>query len=224
LAKEGLLTGWDDATYKKGKTLMTNILFYKAFRSWEQVCEEHSFKIKSDFIGVADKTRKAIQDKFWNNDYFIDWIDGDKEYRYFDSIANFLAILWDVADKKQREKIIDFAFEKAIDPPFVKRVYPSYPWYRVEIINRVLGMGGYVNQMLWLEPICLFIMCLRKANKQKQAKKLLEAIAEVFVRDQGLYEVYELNKKPVNRWYYKAEHPYARGAGLFILACFKKIF
>ena len=223
LTKEGLLTGWDDATYKKGKTLITNILFYKAFRSWEEICEERSFEIKSDFIGVADKIRKAIQDKFWGKNYFIDWIDGDKEYRYFDSIANFLAILWNIADKEQKEKIIDFTFKKAMNPPFVKRVYPRYPWYRVEIINRILGMGGYVNQMLWLEPICLFVMCLRKANKEQKAKKLIEAIAEIIVRDQGLYEVYELNKKPANRWHYKAEHPYARGAGLFILAHSKKL-
>jgi len=220
LAHEGLIAGWNDGIYKTGKTLITNVLFCKAFRNWENICSEHQVKLQPEFTGIAEKIKTAIQNEFWNGNYFSDWIDY-KRHDHFDSNANFLAILWDIATTEQAEKIIEFALKNLVDKPFVKTVYPPYPWHRVETFNRLVGMADYINGkgMHWPEPTCLFILCLNKIGKQKLAEEFLTDLAKIIVKHNGVYEVYDKPKKePVRRLNYRAEFPYARGTALFILA------
>jgi len=171
-------------------------------------------------LGLAEKIKNALQQEFWNGQYFIDWIDY-KEHDHFDSNANFLAVLWDIAATEQAKKIVEFALKNLVDKPFVKVAYPPYPWYRVEIFNRLAGMGDYINGdgLYWPEPLCLLILCLNKIGEKKLALELLTDFAEVVVEHRGVYEVYnKATKAPVRRLNYRAEFPFARGAALLILA------
>ena len=221
LAYEGPIAQWNDGIYKTGKTLMTNVLFYKAFKDWEDICSKYQLKTISEFIGIAAKIKKALQKDFYNGQYFIDWVDS-KKHDYFDSNANFLAILWDVATKEQAEKIVDFSLKHLIDNPFVRSVYPNYPWYRVEIFNCLLRMADYHDDTTyWPEPSCLFVLCLNKIGRTKEAKKFLMNLADMIIEYNGVYEIYNhygQKKRSVSRWNYRAEHPFARGASAFVLA------
>jgi len=223
LAVEGPIAEWNDAVYKTGRTLMTNVLFFKAFKDWENICFEYGWETKGEFFGIASKIKTAIQKEFWNGDYFIDWIDYRK-HDYFDSNANFLAIIWGIAEREQSESIIDFTYRNLFDSPFIKIAYPDYPWRRAEIFNRIFGMAGYVNDLFWPDPVCLFVWVLNLIDRKIEAQNLLSDLSELFARDNGIYEVYDMKtKKPLKRWNYKSEFPYARGSGLFILA-FSSVF
>lgn len=220
LAREGPIANWNDGVYKTGKTLMTNVIFYKAFKDWEDICFKYFLELKPEFRFVAERIKEAIQREFWNGQYFIDWIDW-KKHHYFDSNANFLAILYGIANREQAEKTVGFVLEKLIDRPFVKLAYPSYPFYRIEILNSLLGLADYASGdgMYWVEPICLFILCLKKINREKLANEFLINLAEKVVEYGGIYEVYEKDKKsPVRRFNYRAEFPFARSSALFIAA------
>lgn len=219
LVAEGPIAGWNDGIYKTGKTLITNVLCYKAFKKFEDLCRQYNIEPRAEFVGIASKIKAAIQKKFWNGKYFIDWIDY-KGRDYFESRANFLAVIWDVAAKEQAGNIMSFARRNLCNRPFVKTAHPNYPWYRIEILNRFIGIADYAsgNGMLWSDTACLFAWALAKTGTKEKALEFLAAFSKNIVKNKGIYEVYSpQDKKPVSRWNYKSEFPYARGSALFIL-------
>jgi len=224
LAWEGPLAGWNDSVIKSGKTLMTNVLFCRAFECWEEICGVYQIALRSEFSGVSAKIREALQREFFNGTYFVDWIDRrGQRYNFFDSNANFLAVLWDVAARSQGEGIIDFALSQPFAGPLLKLVYPPYPQRCVAVSDRIWGIGDLAcgEGMYWLEPTCLLALCLIKMKRRDEARVILTGLAELIALYDGAYEVYEWRRSelhPVHR-IYRAEHPYARGAALFVLAC-----
>ena len=82
-------------------------------------------------------------------------------------------------------------------------------------------MGDYWGggSVFWPEPTLLYAMCLKKVGEQHDADEVFEKFSEMVVEQKGIYEVYDKTIKPLNKTIYKAEHPYARGSGLYIV-CF----
>ena len=216
LVREGWMGGWNDGIYKSGKTLLTNVLFGRAFAECEAFLP--------DFSGVAETIREGIRREFFGGRYFLDWIDG-KRHDHFDSVANFLAVLWGIADTGQAEGILDFAFDHLFEPPLIGTAYPPYGLDRVEIGNRITGLSGYGRgTMYWLEPICLFAIGLAELGHRAAAVQFLTGLAELIVRHHGVFEIYELENaefRPVRRRLFRSEYPFARSSGLFVLACWK---
>jgi len=216
LVREGFLAGWNDGILKSGATLLNNVLFYRALDLWRET--------DTRFAETADRIKGALQRDFFNGRYFIDWIDR-RPHDHFDSIANFLAVLWGVADLEQAEKILDFALERMFTPPFVRTAFPLYDPSRVELGNRIAGISGYWGgTMYWVEPACLFAMALAAAGRRTEALRVIEGLAELIVRHQGIYEVYEREKetaefRPIRWRIFRSEYPFARSSGLYIFAC-----
>jgi hypothetical protein len=211
LVKEGIIAGWNDGILKSGRTLLNNVIFYQAFRRWGA--------LDPDFSAAAQGIKGALQRDFFNGRYFIDWIDR-RPHDYFDSNANFLAILWGVANQSQAERIIDFAFENLLDPPLVKLVHPRYRSGLVDPANRFLGVADYSDgRLYWLDTACLFVLALEKMGRKREAEDFLLCLANLIVKHQGVYEIYDREFQPVRRWNCRAEHPFVRSAGLFVLAC-----
>lgn len=219
LAHEGFIAGWNDGIYKSGKVLITNVLFWKAFKEWEEICQKYDLEFKEEFADVSKRIKGSLVKDFFNGDFFIDWVDS-KKHAHFDSNANFLAVWWELTNKFQANKILNYALKNLLEELFVKVAYPPYPWYRVEIWNRLCGMADYINGngCFWLEPAYLYALCLNKTGKHKEAKKQIESLSRLVMTDNGVHEVYDSKTKlPLKRWNYKAEYPYARGSALFIL-------
>ena len=130
-----------------------------------------------------------------------------------------MAITFNIANKKQSLKIQRcikrFKINQAVPS---KTNYPKYPSTRVSLINHLGGLGDYHNGLSWLWLGCLDAIAKNKIGMKKQAKQLLKQIAEIIVKHNGVYEVYEQNGKPVKRFLYKSEHPFAWSSGLFIYA------
>ena len=108
-----------------------------------------------------------------------------------------------------------------MDPPLLKVCYPPYDDKLVEFSNKLFGMGGYWQgkNIYWIEPILLYILVLEKAEKEEEAKQVFEKVTILIEKYQGIFEVYEKKEGeffPLKKAFYKAENPYARGAGLYI--------
>lgn len=218
LLSEGPIAGWNDGIYKTGKVLISNLLVYKTFVEFNEIA---SLLHKSNkFAGMPQKIKVSVNQKFFNDSYYIDWI-GKKRFEYFDTIANLLSVLWDVADRKQARSIIDFVKKRLFKSDLIPCSYPKYSNDRIEIFNRLVGMGDYWggDSVFWPEPILLYAMCLKKVGEQHSADKVFEKFSKMVVEQKGIYEVYDKTIKPLNKTIYKAEHPYARGSGLYIM-CF----
>ena len=73
---------------------------------------------------------------------------------------------------------------------------------------------------------CLLALCLEKVGRKETARELLARLARLIVEHNGVYETYERDEdsdrlEPLRRLLYRSEHPYARGAGLYVTAYHK---
>jgi len=104
-----LITEWPyseyaDATAKFGRVLYTNVLYARALFDQSFLTKEVSL------LHHADLIREKINQTFWNGAFFSDWHDY-KRQDYFATHANLLAVILDIADQQQAEKILSYAKE-----------------------------------------------------------------------------------------------------------------
>jgi hypothetical protein len=98
--------------------------------------------------------------------------------------------------------------------------FPHYPWWRIPIQNHLAGISDYHNRgCLWLQPGILYAICLHELGHKKKSEEIIQLLSNQIVKFNDVYEVHERNGQPVNRRFYKSEHPFAWSAGLFIYAC-----
>ena len=219
LISEWFLCEWADATLKVGKTLYTNVLYAKAVSGMSELAkllghQEYAGRYRD----LAKKIQQQIQTEFWNGRYFADWIDW-KRQDYFASHPNMLAILFGLADATQERAILGYAKIHCWNSFTLETNHPRYPFWRIPIFHHVIGMGDYHNRgCLWLQPGILYAVALCQTGKKAEAKRVLTKISEKIVKYNGIYEVYEKNGSPVNRFFYRAEHTFAWSSGLFLWA------
>ena len=219
LMEEKNYATWADSIKKSGKVLYTNVLHCEALRAFSELCKIANKKNDSKYyLYLHKKVKQKINDIFWKKDYYLDWID-KKEYDYFSTDGNILAILFNISTKKQSLKIQRCIKKFKINQPVPSKTnYPLYPLTKVSLINHLGGMGDYHNGLSWLWLGCLDAVAKNKIGMKKEAKQLITKISEIITRHSGVYEVYEQNGKPVNRSLYKSEYPFAWSSGMFVYA------
>lgn len=220
LLQEGYIAQWNDGIYKKGYGGVTNMQVYQAavyIAKLHKAAGQDSTKYET----LAQEIKSAITNHFWNGTYYIDWIDGSKKYTYFDSIANMLAILWEIADKSQAAEILSFTSKNAYTNPLVTTSFPAYPYTKVELVNLLFGVGSYWQgtNVFWIEPALLYCQALKKTGNDTEAQTIFSDVTTLVTKYGGVFETYQLQNKlmhPFKRMLYRSEHPYARGAGMFV--------
>jgi len=216
LLSEGPIAGWNDGIYKTGKVFISNVLVYKTFTDFDEISKILGKQNK--FSGVSKKIKESINQKFFNGRYFSDWLN-KRRFNYFDTIANLLSILWDLADFSQASSITDYMEINLSKYTLVPCSYPNYPRNRIEILNRLVGMGDYWggDSVFWPEPTILYSMVLNKIGQEVKAREVFENLSKKVTVHKGIYEVYDKSLNPLKRSVYKSEYPYARGSGLFLM-------
>lgn len=198
LISEWFQCEWADAVFKVGKTLFTNILYWKAMED----------------INIENNINKT----FWNGMYFSDWVDY-KRQDYFASHPNMLAIVWGLTTEKQSESILSFAKKYCWNGWALEENYPIYPRWRIPVQNYLGRIPDYHNRgVIWLQPAILYAVALAKTGNKRLADEVFHKIADKIVEYNGVYEVYEKNGEPVRRFFYRSEQPFAWSAGLFLWA------
>lgn len=196
---------WADGVLKRGETLYTNILYWKALG-------DMGLTQKQAAIG------KLIRESLWNGAYFADW-KGVFRHDYFASMGNLLAIIFGLTTRKESASIVSYIKEHCVSEFTVETNDPKYPYWRIPIQNYLVGLSDYHNRgCLWLQPGILYATALAKTGSKDEARARLLTIAEKIVEYNGVYEVYEKNGTPVDRFFYRSEEPYAWSAGLYLWA------
>lgn len=219
LLSEWFLCEWADSVLKIGKTLYINVLFWKALRDFGNITSilgKRNEAVK--WNKLAKKIRVDLSKQFWNNRYFVDWIDY-KRQDYFNTSANLLAIFFGLTDEKQTISILKFAKDNCGNEWTFETNFPKYPFWRVPFWMYLYGMSDYHNRgCIWLQPGILFALGLGKVGWKKEASKYLEKISSLILKHNAVYEIYEKNGSIVRRLFYQSEQPFAWSAGLFIYA------
>lgn len=219
LIKEWFQCEWADAVLKIGRTLYTNVLYWKALGDMAWIL--HKIGHSQDSLQYLKHHKiigRQIHSQLWNGAYFADWKNVWR-HDYFASHANMLAIIFGLASVTEATSILSHAQLTCLRNFTLETNNPKYPIWRIAPINLMTGTADYHNRgCLWLQPGILYALALRKINKRNQARKVLLGIADKIIEYDGVYEVYEKNGKPVKRLVYHAEHPFAWSAGLFLWA------
>jgi hypothetical protein len=214
---DGPMAEWHDSIYKFGNLLYSNVIYWKSLKR----LGDYLKKINDDRAGWFDTKQKSvaksIRKRLWNGKFFADWYDY-KRQDYFYPYGNLLAVLWGLTTPHESESILEEAGKLWFGFTLETNV-PKYPWWRVDFLNHLIGMGDYQNQgVLWLQPGILYAAALAKVGRLKKSEAFLKLISDQILKFGGVYEAYERNGKPIQRIIYKSEQPFAWSAGLFLWA------
>ncbi|MFA5871208.1 MAG: amylo-alpha-1,6-glucosidase [Parcubacteria group bacterium] len=222
LIEEKGLGNWMDTIFKKGNVLYTNCIWYESLRLLENLEKKLGMKPDSSRLPSSIAVRRSIRDKFWiaEKQYFADNLPkAGRQNKYFDLAGNLLAILFEIADAEQRENIFKKIRASKKKGDRLHRINePLYPFWKVNPIAQIFGIGRYHNGISWSWLESLLIIAQSKFGKQEEARKNLENISEIILQNKHLHETYFLNGRPFDHLLWKSAVPFAWGAGMFLWA------
>ncbi|MEM0465376.1 MAG: amylo-alpha-1,6-glucosidase [Candidatus Pacearchaeota archaeon] len=174
-------TDWQDAfPHKYGYTINTQALFYKVLNLiWD---EDSAIKLKKTVNEDEDKS-------LWNGNYYVPyrWKNHNKYQEigdWFDSLGNFLAIVYDLADKEHANKILSYVKSKKIDTPYpVRAIFPPITrkhrdWKDYYMDCEAGKPNSYLNGGIWGYIGGFYILSLIKCNRLRDAESSLYKLAE----------------------------------------------
>ncbi len=218
LMEESFYATWMDSIRKFGKVLYTNVLNYKATLDFSEMCGLVGKKKKQkNYFEISESIKRRVNEVFWNGEYYTDWI-YLKRQESFSGDGNILSILFDVADKKKAVSIMSYIKKNKLEDFTLATNYPKYKFWQISLSVRIGGVADYHNGLKWLWLGCIDALAKLKLGMKKEACDLLDKMAEKICEYNTVYEAYEKDGRPVYRWIYKSEAPFAWSSALFILA------
>ncbi|MFA5259428.1 MAG: amylo-alpha-1,6-glucosidase [Candidatus Pacearchaeota archaeon] len=205
---------WQDAfPHKYGYTINTQALYYKVLTLTGD--SESAKKLKS--MVNTDK-----DDSLWNGKFYFPYRwKNHNQYKeigpWFDSLGNVLAIVFDLADKDQAEKILSYIKKNKINEPYpLRAIYPpikpgDHDWQDYYLDCLAGTPNQYLNGGIWGFIGSFYILALIKLGKLSEAKKELTKLAE-----RNLAGNFPEWTSPIDKKSYGSMQ--AWGAGMYILA------
>jgi len=213
------LADWMDSILKKDKDFYLNLLFHEGLRACQAVKEwlGHADEARR-YEALVGKTGGALQRAFWNGRYFTDWIRGSR-HGGFATDGNILAILFGVAGEDQARSILQFIAAQGLDRETPLRTCdPVYPIWQVFPFYFLAGIPDYHRTLIWPWLGTLNAVNKFRLGYQEEALADLARIGGWYVARNAVAEVYEQDGRPLSRFFYQAEIPFAWNAGLYVYA------
>lgn len=212
---DGPMAEWNDIIWKWGNLLYSNIIYwymYDRLASWTNSFDPTWSRT---LIRKRDSLAHSLRSRLWNGHYFADWHDHRRQ-DYFYPFGNCLAIAWGLTAPAESDSILAHC-QKSSTQFTLPTNTPNYPWWRVDFLQRLTMMGDYQNNhVLWWQPIATYLAALKHQNKTRQVKSVTTQITTKILYDQTIYECFEPNGKPLKRFFYQAEQPFAWASGLIL--------
>lgn len=215
------LGNWMDTIFKKGFVLYTNCLWQKAVREFEEVTKEFNFNVNFH-LPKSQEILAQMQKFFWieKENFFADSVSKKgRQQKYFDLAGNVLAMLFEIADEKQAELILEKIEKiKNKENVFYPTVFPRYPFWKINPLTFLFGIQNYQNGNSWSWIEILLAIAKNKNGKSEEARKMLKNISEVILQNGHIHETYFLDGQLFDHLLWKSAVPFAWSAGLFLWA------
>jgi hypothetical protein len=217
-------TDWQDAfPHRYGHTINTQALYFKVL----------TFTKNKQEASLLKKTVNKKSDvSLWDSKlgYYLPWRwKNHNKYQekgeWFDTLGNLLAIIFELADNSQSNKILSHIKKSKIDSPFpIKSIYPpikpgSKDWQPYFNDSNARTPYHYSNAGIWTFIGGIYILALIKQKKFKEAEKQLTKLAEANLQKPEFAEwLNGKTGKPGNSHSSSQEGNQAWNAGMYILA------
>ena len=224
IIEQGACADWKDSIKTKEESMYTNLCNYKALLCLSKIANYLGMEIKKkQYYYFSEIIRLQIRKKFWQGEYFVDSINKECPAKFqktpiFSGESNMLAIYWGVASKDQSKKIMKYVMDHNLETFTIEVNYPCRDISDVHMLFRILGMKDYHNGMKWIWIGCIGALAYKAIGQKKKGMHLLRKIARKIIEYNEVYEVYEPNGTPVNRFFWKSARPFAWSAALYIYA------
>ncbi len=222
LLHEGVGGGWAESVLKRGAIAFTNMCYARAAQCMANMASRLGEEgDAARFESLYKEVVESINTNLWSENggaFYSDWL-GTVRHHHFVTDGNLLAIWWGIASPAQAQSIQDKIDELHLEDEIpIKLAYDPYSWWRIYIFNRLGGIKDYHVGYSWTWLGCIDVLVKLQMGNHEQALKVLTKIARVIVRDGCVHEAYD-GDKWVQTFWYKSEHPWAWGAGIFLYAC-----
>jgi len=213
---------WFDAfPHRYGHTINTQALYYHVL----QLLGE-----KTEAARVKKVVNTSKDDGLWNGKYYIPWRwKNHNAYKekgeWFDSKANMLAILYDLADKKQSMHILEYVKKNNIAHPYpMKALSPpirrgTKDWQDYFLDSEAGTPDHYSNGGIWTFIGGFYVCALVKLKQYTEAEMQLTKLAEANIKRSNFVEwLHGKTGKPGNSHAGSQEGNQAWNAGMYIAA------
>ena len=205
---------WQDAfPHKYGYTINTQALYYKVLKLKGKNKEAEKLKF------MVNKNKDT---RLWNGSFYAPyrWKNHNKYKEmgnWFDSLGNLLAVVFNLADKQNAEKILSYISKNKVNMPYpVKAIYPpirkgTKDWQDYFEDCDAKEPDHYLNGGIWTFIGGFYILSLIKLKKYEKAKEEIKKLAKANLDGNFPEWIDPLTKEP----YGKLQ---AWNAGVYILA------
>lgn len=217
LLSDGVMAEWNDTAWKCGNLLYSNIIYWYMYARLESWASELGLGWHKKLAYKKEKLAYALHKRLWTGKFFADWNDY-KRHDYLYPFGNCLAISWGLTNKIESESILKVC--KKIKVNFTLETnFPKYPFWRIDMLHNLVGMGDYQNQsLLWWQPGLAYLAALKKMQFSGEVSDLQKLIIKKVITDRAIYECYERTGNPVKRLNYSSEKPFAWASGMILWA------
>ena len=121
----------------RGEALVTNIMYYACLRYVAEIARAYGRPQDADhFSALADQIPAAIQERFWNEErgLYVDCVVDDEQSDRFSEHANYMVLLFDMADEERRRRILENLANPRSD---IVQVEPSFMLYPLQALFHV---------------------------------------------------------------------------------------
>lgn len=209
---DGIEAEWNDAAYKFGNILYSNILYWEMYDLLAAIAEKEE---KSRLTKKRNKIGNALRERLWNGKYFADWHDCMR-HDNFHSFGNLMSIAFGITNDEETESILKETEKHRLKFSFETH-FPRYPFWRIDFLNQLAGLGDYQNGLIWWQPAAAYVAAMVRLKRFHRAREQIK-LMEASIRRYGVHEVYERDGKPLKRLFYRSEHPFAWSSGMIVWA------
>ena len=174
-------TDWQDAfPHKYGHTINTQALYYS-------VLNLYGFSKEAARLKIAINENE--EDGLWNGEFYLPWRwknhgNYKEKGKWFDSLGNLLAIIFDLADKQKSDKILDYIRREKINEPYpMKAIFPPIKKGTLDWQDYFLDCDArepyhYLNAGIWMYIGGFYVCALVKMKRFDEANVQLKKLAE----------------------------------------------
>lgn len=210
-------TDWQDAfPHKYGHVLNTQALYYMALKVLGKSKAKRIKKL------VNGKERRDLDFFNHKDGFYLPWIWKShdtvrEEARWFDSLGNLLAIVFDLADEAKGKRVLEYIKKHKLNKPYpVKALWPPFKkgtknWKEYFEKCDARLPYHYLNGGVWLYIGGFYVLALIKYRKFKEAEKELGKMAEGLLKGDSPEWLDGRTGKAYGKWQ-------AWNAGMYILA------